>query len=851
MRAAQILCVVWQWMVVAAAVGADAPPLRSRAEVQAVLAQSPHVGSPDTLRPLHVVLVADQKDHGPGEHDYPLWQKRWKLLLGGAEPGGKFQPQVNLFRPMPDDVAPETWAGAPGVKVTTAWQWPSDEQLRSADLLVVFCYRSGGTPRTWGAERVKRVDEYLGRGGGLVVVHSATYSLGDMTRPEAKPVRDLTGLVFDGSIQVRHGPMQLRIVAPAHPICRGLPPVIDLVDEPYWPPTGDPKSVEVLATSVETAAKGTTERRPQPMLWTYTRGKGRVFSCTPGHFNWTFDDPLFRLLLLRGMAWAAGQSPYRFDGLALRGASFADSAGKKPATAEAAWCDFYRDGFQQADVGGWQSKLTKSARMAEGLRVSDPSTAQGSGRFYAINWQADPQRGATAEARLKAVSCSDPWGSVLAVSDGLHEEGVTFFPDRIRLAWSGASAPFDAGDGLHTYRVTTRGTDIQVWADDRLLIDGRGKFTHPAHAKRNQLGFGCASSTATGEAIWQWVRFRGTMAGPPAVAVPKIAGLDVELGPVQTIVPDAVYVSLLKLADGTLIVGNRRSTDAGRTWQTGPTLHVGACQLPDGQIVQLGFHSKQTARPGYFAIPLARSFDNGRTVKGEMATLHIPDATGGTGDDGKAYEGPVADHAIVRLGDGSLLAAMYGQFATDRVPVPTMPDAWKCYKYRTFVVRSTDGGRTWDYRATVAYDPQIGLESFCEADLMVVPGGDVLCFMRTGGSGNKYTPLYLSRSSDHGKTWSAAQPIADRGVWPNACRMHDGVLVCTYGRPGNWLAFSLDEGRTWGGHFCFYNGATTSYNTVEEVAPGKLLVVYDRQQLDPGGNMRREIVGQTVTVRRR
>jgi hypothetical protein len=81
--------------------------------------------------------------------------------------------------------------------------------------------------------------------------------------------------------------------------------------------------------------------------------------------------------------------------------------------------------------------------------------------------------------------------------------------------------------------------------------------------------------------------------------------------------------------------------------------------------------------------------------------------------------------------------------------------------------------------------------------------------------------------------------------------MHNGVLVCTYGRPGNWLAFSLDEGRTWTGHFCFHTGPTTSYNSVEEIAPDVLLVVYDRRQLDPDGNLRPEVVGTTVTVRRR
>ncbi len=53
--------------------------------------------------PLHVVLLADEKDHGPagnGLHDYPLWQKRWALLLGGEEASGA--KQVSLVGP-PDE----------------------------------------------------------------------------------------------------------------------------------------------------------------------------------------------------------------------------------------------------------------------------------------------------------------------------------------------------------------------------------------------------------------------------------------------------------------------------------------------------------------------------------------------------------------------------------------------------------------------------------------------------------------------------------------------------------------------------------------------------------------------------
>jgi len=521
-------------------------------------------------------------------------------------------------------------------------------------------------------------------------------------------------------------------------------------------------------------------------------------------------------------------------------------------SAEPPWQDVYRDGFQISHLTeGWQSTLTSSARRADGLRISDLSTVGGSGRFFHVDWGVDPQEGATVEVRLKAISCSEPWGVALLVSDGEHEEGVTFFPHQVMLAAAGLTAPFTAADQFHTYRVQFKKSDIQVWADDKLVLDGQGKFTRPAHARRNQLGFGCGSSNATGEAIWQWVRFQGGQIDSLQVALPHVPGLDIQVGATQVIVPGEIYRSLFKLADGTLVVADRRSADAGRTWEPGLALHTGAYQFPDSEIVQLGFHSQRTDRPGYFSIPLSRSTDNGRTARSETSLLHIPDATGGTGDDGKPYEGPVADHAIVALRDGSLLAAMYGQFSGDRVPVPTMPAAWNCYKYRTFVVRSTDCGKTWEYLSTVAYDPNVGLESFCEADLLVLPDGEILCFMRTGGSGGKYTPLYLSRSADDGKTWSTPQPIADRGVWPNACRMHNGVLVCTYGRPGNWLAFSLDEGRTWTGHFCFHTGPTTSYNSVEEIAPDVLLVVYDRRQLDPDGNLRPEVVGTTVTVRRR
>jgi hypothetical protein len=531
-------------------------------------------------------------------------------------------------------------------------------------------------------------------------------------------------------------------------------------------------------------------------------------------------------------------------------------AAAKPSPASAvaahapAWQVFYDHGFKLPDVRMWTSKSTRSKLTPDGLRIVDASIQPGSMRYFFIPWNAKPGEEIVVEARLKSISCSAPLGMCLLVADGLHEENVSFFPDRISLARSKLSQPFPCAGGFHTYTVRVRGADLAVAADGKPLIDGRGKFTGPAVNGRNQLGFGAGASSATGEAIWQWVRFRGPSVEPPRLTIPPLAGLEVQPGETAVILSGRDYVSMSKLAGGDIVVGDRRSSDGGRSWRRSHPFNVGAYQLPDGQIIELGFATRKTDRPGVFQVSLARSTDNGKTVRSENAVMRIPLATGGTADNGKPLEGPLCDHAIVGLRDGTLLAAMYGNFQGDCVPCETSPKSWKFYKYRTFVVRSRDRGKTWDFLATVAYDPSIGLESFCEPDLLVLPGGEILCFMRTGGSGGKYTPLYLSRSADDGRHWSKPSPIADRGVWPNACRMRSGVLACTYGRPGNWLMFSLDQGKTWTAGILFHAGPSSNYNSIEEVAPNRLLVVYDRQALNADGELAPEVVGTYFTVRR-
>jgi putative heme-binding domain-containing protein len=255
------------------------PAPRSLHEVESVLAGS---SKPVSTRSLGIVLVAGPKDHGVGEHDYPNWQTVWRSLL-----------QI-------DDK----------VRIATANPWPSKEDLKTADVLVF--YQQGA----WTPERAGDIDAFLKRGGGLVYIHFAVDGGAD---PAGFAER--IGLAWKtGQSKFRHGLLTLDFGANKNiPISRNIKQV-QLYDESYWNLVGNKDRVNLLAT-------GSEENQPQPLMWTFEpKIGGRVFVSVPGHFAWTFDDPIFRTLLLRGIAWTANEPVDRFNELVLPGARVKSAA---------------------------------------------------------------------------------------------------------------------------------------------------------------------------------------------------------------------------------------------------------------------------------------------------------------------------------------------------------------------------------------------------------------------------------------------------------------------------------------------------------------------------------------------
>jgi hypothetical protein len=404
---------------------------------------------------------------------------------------------------------------------------------------------------------------------------------------------------------------------------------------------------------------------------------------------------------------------------------------------------------------------------------------------------------------------------------------------------------------FHTYLIVVKRTDIQVFADDKLLIDGAGKFTSPIiEPGRNRVAFGASASSATSDAVWQRLRFRGGQADETRpVVIPKVPGLQLAMGDTVPILPGASFQSMFRFANGTLQVGDHRSTDGGRTWTTASGPWVGAFQFGDGEVLQLDYRTHKGDAEGWYASDLTRWDADGKPLPTLKARLHVPEFVPMVDDDGSVRDGPWCDHAILQLRDGSLLAACCGTFKTDTTPI-TSYGSLKAIKYRGWVCQSTDRGLTWEYLSTVTADPNLGSEGCNEMCLARAPDGSLLCLFRTGGNAATPSPLYQCRSTDEGKTWGKPQKVADRGVWPNLCLMKIGVLACCYGRPGNWLTFSLDSGKTWVGHTCFYAAKSTCYMAVTEVAPDTLFVVWDRVFYDDGGNESSGQFGTWFTVKR-
>jgi type 1 glutamine amidotransferase len=150
-----------------------------------------------------------------------------------------------------------------------------------------------------GARARENLKQFVASGKGLMLVHFACGAWQDW--PE---FRQLAGRVWDPALRGHdpRGSFRVEIVAPDHPITRGLQ-AFETDDELYTCLTGD-RPIQVVAK-----ARSKVDGKDYPMGFVFEYGQGRVFHTVLGHDVKAITNSAVPELFRRGCAWTAGLAP--------------------------------------------------------------------------------------------------------------------------------------------------------------------------------------------------------------------------------------------------------------------------------------------------------------------------------------------------------------------------------------------------------------------------------------------------------------------------------------------------------------------------------------------------------------
>ena len=264
-----------------------------------------------------------------GQNNHGAWPKTTAMMKQYLEECGCFSVDVNRTK--------YTWKGGSLAKEFALQDGVEREDLPKPKTdpdfkpdfskydVVISNFGYGAAP--WPDETNKALEEFVSKGGGLVVVHAANNSFGEWAEynkmiglggwggrneksgpyvyitEEGKTVRD-----DSPGRGGAHGPQheyQIVVRDNDHPIMKGLPKSwLHTKDELYQQLRGPADNMTILATAfADPKFKGTG--RNEPLIMTIDYGKGRIYHNAMGHADYSVACVGFITTLIRGTEWAA------------------------------------------------------------------------------------------------------------------------------------------------------------------------------------------------------------------------------------------------------------------------------------------------------------------------------------------------------------------------------------------------------------------------------------------------------------------------------------------------------------------------------------------------------------------
>lgn len=241
------------------------------------------------------------------------------MALGGGAQQGNLLPTLlitgddhpaHLWKETTPAIVAALNSGTPRFNITVS---EDPEILAKKELfsfkLIVLNYCNWTRPGLSEAAKQNFV-EFLNRGGGLTIVHFSDgafhFSLPNQPGSDWPEYRKICRRVWDHTAgKSRHDPygsFRVNIVDRESPVTRGLDS-FDTTDELYFDQQGD-LPIHVLAT-----ARSKVSGKDEPMAFTYSYGKARVFQTLLGHSAASIKTPGAGQLMRNGSLWVVNEKP--------------------------------------------------------------------------------------------------------------------------------------------------------------------------------------------------------------------------------------------------------------------------------------------------------------------------------------------------------------------------------------------------------------------------------------------------------------------------------------------------------------------------------------------------------------
>ncbi|MBL8826297.1 MAG: hypothetical protein JNM18_04880, partial [Planctomycetaceae bacterium] len=349
------------------------------------------------------------------------------------------------------------------------------------------------------------------------------------------------------------------------------------------------------------------------------------------------------------------------------------------------------------------------------LRLAD-STTDATGVFRAP-WTPEEDLEVVVEATVRVIKTTGaikgrpdsksfwPWRDgapvSLLVSDGRHQEGLTFYPDKL-ATWTDRFILADTADDFHTYQLVIRDDDMSVAIDGELQVRGQGAFWKPAADAEPFIQFGSTSKVAMGEAEWKSVRLGVRKRSTPHVSDPVKITLS-EPWPIPRPElkhkPTRPYVYnlgnghlMMSIAQGADALyepyGVMLSKDKGRTWSTIADWD----QTDRAPLPMLRLKSGEVMGMSRWTWPQPDETLRGHTVRWspELASSTSVQSVLRVMPGYFSNKVPLTvERHVWEEDDGSLRMAAYSKTG------PSTPEGLRVGRRYSHLLRSTDGGKSW------------------------------------------------------------------------------------------------------------------------------------------------------------